>query len=216
MVLRVHNHGPQRNQRKPFWSIPNHSSPKTWFQWFTTVLKRIQRTGSYVYLTTIVKGIEEGKREKMKLKWPRIYEHRFFDRSMKYPPKTATFRLLPPSPQNVSFEKALRNMNYELRDTAVRITNYEVANTKYEYKLLNTKYVIVNYALQNTCISSNYKLQNKKYENTYSKLGARNAKYEIWSTNPKLRTSKDEIKEIRNTYSKLGAKNTRYELQIRS
>jgi hypothetical protein len=63
-----------------------------------------------------------------------IYENRFFDRSIKYPPTTATFRLLPPSPQNVPFEKALRNTNYELRDTAVRITNYEVGNKKYEIR----------------------------------------------------------------------------------
>jgi hypothetical protein len=205
VVLRVHNHGPQRNQRKPFWSIPNHSSQKTRFQWFTTVLKRIQRTGPYVYLTTIVQGIKK-ERGEIEIEMTPIYDHRFFDRSVKYPPKTATFRLLPPSPQNVPFEKALRNTNYELRDTAVRITNYEVGNMKYEIR---------NSELRTPKYMHKFELPTPKEEirNTYSKLGARNAKYEIWSTIPKLRTSKDEIL---NTYSKHGAKNTRYVLQIRS
>jgi hypothetical protein len=64
-----------------------------------------------------------------------IYGHRFFDQSMKYPSKTATLSAASPlDPQNVPFEKALRNTNYELRDTAVRITNYEVGNKKYMHK----------------------------------------------------------------------------------
>ncbi len=66
----------------------------------------------------------------------------------------------------------------------------------------------MNYELQNTCISSNYKLQNKKYEiqNTYSKLGAKNTRYVLQiyggrTTLYQIRTPNKELEILKTKYN---------------